>query len=238
VSDTHNDRIQVFSTELSWIGVIGCKGRGAGQFIYPRGVCVAGHASKLLYVCEQTRIQALTLLGEPRIVLPVPGAGTLCGIVSDGARRIYCTDMDAHVIHVLRLTHHERWQERRREAIAEAKRRRALRGEGDEEDEDEEDEDEEAKRQRAMRTDKEKHRDRAMFAVLTGTSVRGMLGLVETTNEAQIRQAVRLAMRLLHPDRAMNLTLKGTKKYDQLEAAFKKVNNLKDVERIEQWHGG
>ena len=96
VSDTHNDRIQVFSTELNWIGVIGCKGRGAGQFVYPRGVCVAGDArTSLLYVCEEARIQALTLLGEPRIVLPVPGAVSLCGIVSDGERRVYCTDSAA-----------------------------------------------------------------------------------------------------------------------------------------------
>ena len=70
VSDTHNDRIQVFSTQLQWIGVIGCHGTGAGEFVYPRGLTVA---RELLYVCEQERIQVLTLLGEPRVVLPVPG---------------------------------------------------------------------------------------------------------------------------------------------------------------------
>jgi len=74
VSDTHNDRIQVLSTDMSWLGVIGCKGTGPGQFRYPRGVAIA---NGLLYVCEATRIQALTLVGEPRIVLPVPGASSL-----------------------------------------------------------------------------------------------------------------------------------------------------------------
>ena len=34
VSDTHNDRIQVFSTKkLEYIGTIGQKGKGPGQFI-------------------------------------------------------------------------------------------------------------------------------------------------------------------------------------------------------------
>jgi len=127
VSDTHNDRIQVFSTQLQWIGVIGCHGTSAGEFIYPRGLTVA---RELLYVCEQERIQVLTLLGEPRVVLPVPGAMSLCGIVCDHEGRVYCTDMDAHVLHVLRFTHDERWQEDRRKAIHEAKMRRWLRGGG------------------------------------------------------------------------------------------------------------
>ena len=46
----------------------------------------------------------------------------------DGAVRVFCTDMDAHKIHVLRLTHSERWREKRREAIEEARARRELRG--------------------------------------------------------------------------------------------------------------
>ena len=230
VSDTHNDRIQVFSTALSWIGVIGCRGYAAGEFVYPRGVAIAGVRAKLLYVCEETRIQALTLLGEPRIVLPVPGAVGLCGIVSDGTSRVYCSDMDAHVIHVMRLTHGERWQEKRREAIAEAKARRALLA-----NDDGYEPCGTVSHQDAERYEKQQQRDRAVTAVLTSTSVRAMLGLPETANEAQIRQAVRLAMRLLHPDRTMNLSLKGTRQFDRLEAAFKRVNNLKDVERIDHW---
>lgn len=250
VSDTHNDRIQVFSTSLQWLGVIGCKGRAAGQFIYPRGVCVAGVGSrKLLYVCEDQRIQALTLLGEPRIVMPVPGAVSLCSIVCDGRSRVYCTDMDAHVIHVLRLTHEERWQEKRREAINEARARRALRngetstGEGAGGDDDdnpwsvaERKAAKEATRE-AARTDLEGQRDRAIASVLGGKSVRKMLGLPAHSNEEQIRHAVRLAMRLLHPDRSINVTLKQSqpKAFAKLEAAFKVVNNLKDIERIETW---
>lgn len=87
VSDTHNDRIQVFTTSLEHIGTLGQKGRGPGQFIYPRGVTVAqsgARAPALLYVAEQTRVQAMTLLGEPRIITTIPGALNLCGICSDG----------------------------------------------------------------------------------------------------------------------------------------------------------
>ena len=59
VSDTHNDRIQVFNLALEWIGMIGQRGRQAGQFVYPRGVAIAksGNAHWLLYVAEQSRIQ-------------------------------------------------------------------------------------------------------------------------------------------------------------------------------------
>ena len=192
-------RIQVFSTALQWLGVIGCKGRGPGQFMYPRGVCVAGTGQrKLLYVAEDVRIQALTLLGEPRIVMPVPGAVTLCGIVCDGVSRVYCADMDAHVIHVLRLTHQERWQERRREAMAEARARKALRGEagdgdagGDEASHAKSKAAQQATRE-AARTDLEKQRDRAIAAVLHGKSVRQMLGLPPYSNEEQVGRRAKL----------------------------------------------
>ena len=75
VSDTHNDRIQVFTTGLEHIGTIGQRGKGPGQFHYPKGVTVARSGSRappLIYVAEQTRIQALTLLGEPRIITLIP----------------------------------------------------------------------------------------------------------------------------------------------------------------------
>ena len=49
--------------------------------------------------------------------------------------------------------------------------------------------------------------------------------------------AVRLAMRLLHPDLLINQRLKGTKDYARIEAAFKKANNLQDM-RIEKWFHG
>ena len=64
-----------------------------------------------------------------------------------------------------------------------------------------------------------------------------MLGLPRTATEHELRQGVRLAMRLLHPDLLINQRLKGTKEYDRIESAFKKANNLQDM-RFEQWlHG-
>jgi hypothetical protein len=234
VSDTHNDRIQVFTEALEWIGQIGQKGKGAGQFTYPKGVTVAssGSAPPLLYVCEQTRIQALSLLGEPRIIIAVPGALNLCGICTDGAR-VYCTDMDAHRVHVLRLTHSERWREKRREAIEEAKARRELRGGGSEG----RNESDEQRKRAQERSEKERRRDRAVGAMLGGSSAHQMLGLPSSASEPELRQGIRLAMRLLHPDLAMNMTLKGTREYERIVAAFKKANNLKDI-RIEAWFSG
>ena len=241
VSDTHNDRIQVFTVALEWIGTVGQRGTAAGQFTYPRGVTVARSGSKappLLYVCEQTRIQALTLLGEPRIVIAVPGAISLCGICSDGVR-VYCTDMDAHKVHVLRLTHGENWREKRREAIDEARARNELRagggsgggggGGGGAKPTDAE--------RTAERNEKERRRDLAVKHILSGRTIHAMLRLPASATEHELRQGVRLAMRLLHPDLLINQRLKGTKDYARIEAAFKKANNLQDM-RIEKWFHG
>ena len=230
VSDTHNDRIQVFNTSLDWIGVIGQRGKLAGQFVYPRGVAIAqsGNDHWLLYVAEQSRIQGLTLLGEPRIIVPVPGATNLCGICCDGVR-VFCTDMDSHIVHVLRLTHQDRWGDKRREAMAEAKMREELHRNG---------KPTAGEVQQAERSEKEKQRDRAVKAVLNSRSRHAMLGLDPSADANAVRHAVRLAMRLLHPDRSINICLKGTKEYMRIEAAFKRVNNIKDDDRIESWFHG
>ena len=236
VSDTHNDRIQVFNLQLQWIGQLGQRGRGPGEFVYPRGVAVSlsGRGEPLLYVAEQSRIQALTLLGEPRVIVPVPGASNLCGLCCDG-QRVFVSDMDAHVVHMLRLTHTERWQEKRREAIAEAKARKSMRGgaEGAGGGAD----DGGAAGRRQERSEKERQRDCAVKAVLSGRTTQAMLGLPSDCRPEAARQAVRLAMRVLHPDAGINIRLKGTPQYEKIVAAFKKVNNIKD-ERIEAWFAG
>ena len=58
-------------------------------------------------------MQALTTLGEPRIVVHVPGAGSLGGLCSDGSH-VFVTDADKHRVHVLQLRHESRKDERRR----------------------------------------------------------------------------------------------------------------------------
>ena len=55
-----------------------------------------------------------------------------------------------------------------------------------------------------------------------------VLGLPSRASKEELMQAIRLALRLLHPDRAMNLPLRGTPEGKRLEAAFKRVNNLND----------
>lgn len=52
---------------------------------------------------------------------------------------------------------------------------------------------------------------------------------VSAATDEEVRHAVRLAMRLLHPDRHMNLMLGAdSPKYQNIIAAFKLVNNLKE----------
>lgn len=85
---------------------------------------------------------------------------------------------------------------------------------------------------------KEVQRDRAMRRVLSApalASPQRALGLPAEAAEHEVMQAVRLAMRLLHPDRGMNLTLRGSPKGRELENAFKRVNNIKD--RFWKEHG-
>lgn len=79
---------------------------------------------------------------------------------------------------------------------------------------------------------KEAQRDRAMRRVLAAPASAGVervLGLPRDASDAEVMQAIRLAMRLLHPDRSLNLGLRDTPAGRNLEAAFKKINNVKDV---------
>jgi DnaJ-class molecular chaperone len=69
---------------------------------------------------------------------------------------------------------------------------------------------------------------------MAGRDVYAMLGMAKGASEAELMRGMRLALRLLHPDLAINLPLQGTRAGERIEAAFKRVNNLKDM-RIEQW---
>lgn len=53
-----------------------------------------------------------------------------------------------------------------------------------------------------------------------------LLGLPPTATTAEQQKRARLLMRLLHPDRSINLKLRGTAEGDQIEAAFKVLGNL------------
>lgn len=260
VSDTHNDRIQVLAAAwpAKWIGVIGQSGHGPGQFTYPRGLAIA---RRLLYVCEERQVQVLTLVGEPRMILPVHAAGGLCGICTD-ARRVFVTDMDLHKVHVLRLTseHKSAWriaQERReaklreelRAGVAAAPSGQGVQGKtrssqatiSAETASDDTGQHAEAMHSYPQPLDpdpamverkmKEAQRDRALRRVLlapTTANLQRALGLPSDASNTAVMQATRLAMRLLHPDRGMNVLLRDTPKGKDLEAAFKKVNNLRD----------
>ncbi len=78
---------------------------------------------------------------------------------------------------------------------------------------------------------KETQRDLALHRALSAphsAKLPRVLGLPANASKEDVMQGVRLALRLLHPDRSMNIALRDTLKGRQLEAAFKRVNNLKD----------
>ena len=239
VSDTHNDRVQILAAQhpCRWIGVIGQSGHGPGQFTYPRGLAIA---RKLLYVCEERQVQVFTLNGEPRMIMPIHEACGLCGICSDG-RRVFVADMDKHKVHVLRLMNERKAASHTARESMEARLRQQLTGGGESNSSGGKDctaaaaaaaaaaaseETAGAQERRA----KESQRDRVLQRVASGgnAKIHRVLGLPATAPRSEVMQAVRLALRVLHPDRSMNLPLKGTQKGKQIEAAFKRVNNLKD----------
>lgn len=188
------------------------------------------------------------------MIMPIHASGGLCGICSDG-KRVYCTDIDLHKVHVLRLS-----KERRRTAaqaardMEEAQLREQLQAGGStgkgkattagggggatasdptaaNGEEDDAEVLAEIEAAAAARKAKEQQRDLALKRVLSapvGARVHRVLGLRADAPKAELTQATRLAMRLLHPDRSMNLPLQGSAKGRQLVAAFKRVNNLSD----------
>ena len=229
VSDTHNDRVQVLAARhpARWIGVIGQSGHGPGEFTYPQGLAVA---RELLYVCEERQVQALTLNGEPRMIIPLHAAGGLCGICSDG-RRIFVTDIDRHKVHVLRLTNDRRAAAQVVRDQEEARQRAALRSdcggfdgrEGGSAGKDAAGATDDGAVETSATTSaaaqerkaKETQRDLALqraFSAPANSTIHRVLGLPTAASRAEVMQAVRFALRLLHPDRGINLALRGMRR--------------------------
>jgi hypothetical protein len=176
------------------------------------------------------QVQVLTLNGEPRMILPIPAAGGLCGICSDG-RRVFVTDIDTHKIHVLRLTNERRVASQAARSRVEADMRRDLRAAAEGSISSPAVVEEEGQAHMQQRREKEAQRDLVLQRVRSAprhATIHRVLGLSQQANRAEVMQAIRLALRLLHPDRSMNLSIRGTARGKQLEAAFKRVNNMKD----------
>ena len=79
---------------------------------------------------------------------------------------------------------------------------------------------------------KEAQRDLMLSRVLSAPSnakLSRILGVPLEATLPELMQAVRLALRLLHPDRSMNVPLRHSAKGKQLETAFKRINALKDT---------
>ena len=75
-----------------------------------------------------------------------------------------------------------------------------------------------------------KERDAAARRILAHSSKTLMqaLGLQATATDAAVESTVRRLLRLLHPDYAINLSIKDTRQHERIEAAFKRLNGLRD----------
>ena len=117
---------------------------------------------------------------------------------------------------------------------------RSAREEEEEEEDDEGDDDEEAvdvadmteeERQMAeLRATRIKERDEGARRILALSSrtFHDALGLEEDASDADIDSRVRKLLRLLHPDYSINLSIKGTRKQQRIEAAYKRLNGLRN----------
>ena len=189
-----------------------------------------------MHVSYIEQVQALTLLGEPRIILPIPAALNLCGIVSDGAR-VYVSDMDLHKVHVLKLWHSTP-DAQAEQAMREAAMREELTQPSASHSKDAGGHLEmgmhqlhlqaEAERQAEAKSDQRNVAVRRVLSAPRQAGIHRVLGLHAAATDDEVMQSIRLAMRLLHPDQHLNLPLRGTTEGQRLEAAFKRVNNLKD----------
>ena len=90
---------------------------------------------------------------------------------------------------------------------------------------------EEARQQAASRRAKVRERDEAAQRILAHSSrtLTDALGLRADASDADVARGVRSVLRLLHPDFPINLRLvEGTRRQRRIEAAFKRLNGLRD----------
>ena len=82
------------------------------------------------------------------------------------------------------------------------------------------------------RADKSAERDAAVRRILSKAprcrSLRMATGLNLDASDAELKRKALFLLRLLHPDFSLNLPLKGTKQHMRIEAAFKRLNGLRD----------
>ena len=77
---------------------------------------------------------------------------------------------------------------------------------------------------------KARERDLAARRVLAHGShtLMDAIGLPTDATDAEVQTRVRQLLRLLHPDYSINLSIKGTRRHRRIEAAFKRLNGLRD----------
>lgn len=97
VSDTWNDRIEVFDAEGNFIRAFGKPGDGPGYFARPKGIAVDGDGH--VWVCDQVQGRVQVYSPEGRLLIWMGGAGQLPGqfqslinIAIDKNNRVFTTE--------------------------------------------------------------------------------------------------------------------------------------------------
>ena len=106
VADSCNHRIQVFSSDGTFLRAYGKAGKGKGELSYPYDICV--DAAGRQYVCEfgNSRIQVFDANDQPLEVIGSPGLApgqfnNPCGVALDSAGNLYVADSQNHRVQKL-----------------------------------------------------------------------------------------------------------------------------------------
>jgi ABC-type spermidine/putrescine transport system permease subunit II/DNA-binding beta-propeller fold protein YncE len=106
VADSCNHRIQIFSSDGTFLRAYGKAGSGKGELSYPYDICVDGSGRQ--YVCEfgNSRIQVFDVNDQPLEIIGGPGAepgrfNNPWGVALDSAGNLYVADSQNHRVQKL-----------------------------------------------------------------------------------------------------------------------------------------
>jgi len=97
VSDTFNDRVEVFDAEGNFIRTFGKAGDGPGYFARPKGIAIDGDGHVWVADAVQNRVQVFTAEGDLLIWMGEPGMlpgqfNALAGLAIDKNNRVFTSE--------------------------------------------------------------------------------------------------------------------------------------------------
>lgn len=128
VSDTWNNRIEVFDADGQFIRAFGKAGDGPGYFARPKGIAIDGDGHLWVADAVQNRIQVFT--PEGRLLIWMGGYGmmpgqfqTLAGLTIDKNNRVFTTEQYAGRMQIFRYVTNDEAKAEKEKRDAEAKKK-------------------------------------------------------------------------------------------------------------------